>query len=288
MKKLSSEQAKIEINRYYKEKGYRTNLADWEILKKYRNFNGILCRDFINEKASKKGILLENTDLGTISILEDEDFKYFLEAEQSKPKFFFSPAINNKGLVFILTPIYLEVSFEDAEKWINKQFNELFEKKFTIFKGEKTKFFEVSFTDLEFSEVIPILEGNKIKYKEAINKHVELGEDYMVITPDAALIYYKFPEYINFNSEKSIHEIFAIISKKENLTEKDYSIIKLLLQKINKAEFQSVKNIALGFKKKNSEELIKIFENEEQKVKAKNLIENLIVKKEKFEQKKEI
>lgn len=91
MKKLSSEQSKIEINRYYKEKGYKTNVSDWEIIKKYRNFNGILCRDFLNEKASKKGILLENTDLGTISIIEDENFKYFLEAEQSKPKFFFLP-----------------------------------------------------------------------------------------------------------------------------------------------------------------------------------------------------
>lgn len=288
MKKLNSEQAKIEINRYYKDKGYRTSVGDWEIIKKYRNFNGILCRDFVNEKSSKKGILLENTELGTISIIEDENFKYFLEAEQSKPKFFFSPAINNKGLIFVLTPVYLEASFEDAEKWLNTKFKELFEKKFTIFKGEQTKFFEVSFIDLEFSEIIPILESNKIKYKEEINKHVELGEEYIVIPPDAALIYYKFPEYIHFNSEKSINEIFAIISKKENLTEKDYSIIKLLLQKINKAEFQSIKSIALGFKKKNSEELVKIFENEEQKVRAKNLIENIIVKKEHIEQKKEI
>lgn len=288
MKKLNSDQAKIEINRYYKDKGYKTNANDWEITKKYRNFNGILCRDFFNEKASKRGILLENTELGTISVIEDEDFKYFLEAEQSKPKFFFSPAIGNKGLVFLLTPVYLEASFADAEKWLNNQFKNLFEKTFTIFKSEHNKFFEISFTELEFSEIIPILEANKIKYKEKINEHVDFGKDYIVITPDAALIYYKFPEYIHFNSEKSINEIFAFISRKENLNEKDYSIIKLLLQKINKAEFQNVKNIALGFKKKNSEELIKIFENEEQKVRSKNLIENIIVKKDKIEQKKEI
>ncbi len=288
MKKLSSEQAKIEINRYYKEKGYKTNVSDWDIIKKYKNFNGILCRDFLNDKASKKGILLENTDLGTISVIEDENFKYFLEAEKSKPKFFFSPAISNKGLVFILTPVYLEVSFDEAEKWLTKQLNELFENKFTVFKSEKNKVFEASFLELELSEVIPLLESNKIKYKEELNKHTDLSKEYMVITPDVALIYYKFPEYIHFNSEKSINEIFAIVSRKQILTEKDYSIIKLLLQKINKAEFGSVKKIALGFKKSNTDELIKIFENEEQKVKSKNLIEDLIVKKEKIEQKKEI
>lgn len=182
----------------------------------------------------------------------------------------------------------MEVSFEEAEKWLKKQLSELFENNFTIFKSEKNKIFEASFLDLELSEVIPLLEANKIKYKEDINQHIELSKEYMVITPDAALIYYKFPEYIQFNSEKSINEIFAIVSRKQNLTEKDYSIVKLLLQKINKEEFGSVKKIALGFKKNNSEELIKIFENEEQKVKSKNLIENLIVKKEKIEQKKEI
>ncbi len=283
MKKLNTEESTIYIVNYFKDLGYRTEKEDWTVKKKYKNLNGILCRDFYNEKTKKKAILLENTEVGSRTVIEDENYDYFYKVLKDKPIFYFTPAISNDGLVFVFQIVNSDTEVEQVQEILEKKLSKLFEKKnYLIFEDNKDdqSNFVVSITGMDLGLIVSTFESNQIKYSEILEKKIDDDNfNYRGITPDAAWVYYKFPEYILFNQEKSINEIFALVSKKDELVEKDLSIIKVLLKKITPQEFSGVKKIALSFKKKNSDNLIKIFEDEESRIRAKSLIEDLVLRK---------
>ncbi len=277
MRKLNTELANNYMLNYLREKDYvDLTLDDLVVTKKYKNFNSMLCRDFYVEKIKRSFILVENLDVSNIFIIENATFELFLKILRQKTLWVFVPLITNDGLVFVFKEKTEENNItteEEKEKLLNFILNKIFGKKYFFIKDEN--FLKVGFLELDLTEIVSLLEKHSIKYDKDLSEEIEKNKKGTPITPDIALIYYRFPEYYSFTQEQAINEIFSIISKKKNLSEKEFSGIKILLRKVNKHEFPGVKKIALSFKKDNPQELIDIFEHEELKIKSKSVIEEL-------------
>ncbi len=277
MRKLTTELAQSYMLNYLKEKDFDDlTLDDLVVTKKYKNFNSMLCRDFSVAKIKKNYILVENLESSNIFVIENENYELFLKILKQKPLWGFAPLITNDGLVFAFkekTQQSVDSSKEETEKILNIVLNRIFGRKYFFIKDES--FLIVGFLEFDLTDVVALLEKNSIKYDEKLSEELDRDKKVTPITPDIALIYYRFPEYYSFTQEQAIDEIFAIISKKKDLTEKELSGIKVLLKKVNKYEFPGVKKIALSFKRQNPKELIEIFELEELKIKSKSVIEEL-------------
>lgn len=280
--KISTEEAKIFVCDYYNLKGVGGEPNDWKLTKKYRNFKGVTCRDFKNEKNRVRAIVVAEVNSGesapALKVIENEDYEFFLKIVKDLPLFYYVPVICNDGLMFI---------FESANHFEQlgkpsphpEQHQLLLKKKLlSIFKEED--FFAVthnlrfSFPNMEIEDIVRKLERAKVTFNPKLFDFLD-ERVYQPIMPDVDLASYLFPQDENLTNEEAIEIIFSMISQNENFTNEDYARVKFLLKKVREEEFATVRKIGLGFKKKLDKKLISIFDLEANRKKAQKLVKNI-------------
>ena len=281
--KVSTEEALKFVSDYYTKKGINNNPNDWELTKKYKNFMGVVCRDFINKKERIRAIVTVTTknDKQELNVIENENYEYFLNMLINKPVFYYVPAISNYGLVFIFESAgyfdhneELSPHSEQHRPLLKKVFNKLFNN--DVFSLDVGLMF--AFPNTEMDDVIRKLEKNKFQFNPKMIELLDQSKFHPVI-PEISLIKYNFPKDETINQEDAINIIFSIISQKEQYSEEDYARIKYLLKKVKFDEFPIVKKIALSFHKNIDPKLSSIFEFEENKKKAQKIVKDIWLKK---------
>jgi uncharacterized protein YktA (UPF0223 family) len=275
--KINTKEAIEYISSWYTKKGYEQSLGDWELTKKYKNFKGETCRDVSNHKNRIRCVLV-NAENGDISIIEGENYEYFLKLVIDKPMFYYIPTVSNDGLVFVFEGASYFDRFNSFA--ISQQQNKIILKKKLLKFFREQDIFEVSdqmnfaFPNEEMDNVVRKLEKNQITFNKKLATCLNL-EKYQPIIIDVGLSSYRFPLDEDLNQEESINIIFSLMSRPKSLTEEDIARIKLLLKKIKSDEYNIVKKIALGFKRNVEQKVIDMFEAEENRKKAQQLVKNV-------------
>lgn len=283
--RLSTEEAQNFVCDYYNLKGISSEPSDWELTKKYRNFKGVTCRDFLNSKSRIRAIVFYELSLdnnAVLKLIENENYEFFLKLVAGLPLFYYVPVICNEGLIFI----FESANHFEQQKRLSEhpeQHNWLLKKNLlTVFKKEDV--FEInntlrfSFPNLEIEEVVRRLERNKIAFNPKLFTFLD-GNRYQPIMPDIALAKFLFPQDENLNPEDAIGVVFAMISQKEDFSQEDYARIKSLLKKVREDDFQTVKKIALGFRKKPDVRLSSLFDMESNRKKAQKIVREIWIEK---------
>ncbi len=279
--KINTKEAIQYTSDWYLKKGCEQSSSDWELTKKYKNFKGDTCRDISNHKNRLRCIVV-NSESGDISLIEGENYEYFLKLVIDMPMFYYIPTVCNDGLVFVFEGASYFDRFNGFSE--NHQQNKIILKKklFKVFREQDV--FEVSeqmhfaFPNEEMDNVVRKLEKNQITFNEKLAPHLN-SEIYQPIIIDVVLSSYRFPLDESLNQEESINIIFSLMSRPKGLSEEDAARIKLLLKKIKSDEYGTVKKIALGFKRNLDQKIIDIFEAEENRKKAQQLVKNVWLKK---------
>jgi hypothetical protein len=284
--KISTEEAKDFVCKYYATKGVPNDLDDWTLTKKYRNFKGITCRDFSNIKNRIRAIVLAEPVSGDVNlelkVIENENFEYFLKLMTDLPLFYYVPVICNDGLVFI----FESANHFEQQKRLSpypEQHHMLLRKKLlTLFREEDiftiNNNLRFSFPNIEMDEVVRRLERNKLAFN---SKLFPLLDDrlYQPIIPDIKTASYLFPNDEKLSQDEAIEVIFSMISQKEEFTDEDYARIKMLLKKVKDEEFPTVKKIALGFKRKPDKTLLSLFDVESNRKKSEKIVQEIWLEK---------
>ncbi|NCQ51800.1 hypothetical protein GW796_07895 [archaeon] len=278
MNKIKTAETLDFLSSHYNKKGIHNSIEDWELTKKYKNYKGITCRDFSNLRMRVRAIVLIENDEKSLTIIENQNYEYFLKNLMNIPVFYYVPTICNDGLVFV---------FELANKF--NKFNQLYgldehsrillkKKLLTLFSEDDifslNQGLMFAFPNTEMDEVIRKLERNQITYNDKLFDLLD-KDIYQPILPDIALASYRFPNDENLNQEEAIDIIFSMVSKKSLFTNEDYARIKLLLKKIKHDEFPTVKKIALSFASGKDKKLIYIFDSEVNRKKAQELVRKI-------------
>jgi len=278
MNKIKTAETLDFLSSHYNKKGIHNSIEDWELTKKYKNYKGITCRDFSNLRMRVRAIVLIENDEKSLTIIENQNYEYFLKNLMNIPVFYYVPTICNDGLVFV---------FELANKF--NKFNQLYgldehsrillkKKLLTLFSEDDifslNQGLMFAFPNTEMYEFIRKLERNQITYNDKLFDLLD-KDIYQPILPDIALASYRFPNDENLNQEEAIDIIFSMVSKKSLFTNEDYARIKLLLKKIKHDEFPTVKKIALSFASGKDKKLIYIFDSEVNRKKAQELVRKI-------------
>ncbi len=263
------------ISEYYHKKEVLNNEEDWLSLKKYRNFKGETCWDVLNEAARKKAIVISPNNDGEFYVIENEDFNHFVKMAGSMPVFYYVPTISNDGLVFIFESTQ---HFNRHKSLSNnpKQHYELLKKKLSSVFGEKNLLqwegkLQFAFANVELQDVIRKLEKNQMKFNSYLADFLDQNQ-FQVIIPDPALLNYSFPDDQKLSSDDAINVIFETLSSNKDISDKDLARIKILLKKVKVSEFETVKKIALGFRGKKEHRIKALFDAEENRKKAQEVV----------------
>ncbi len=277
---------------YLKSKGSIKLLdkSQWEMLKKYRNYLGFVCRDFYNKEHDKKMLVIErryeNSENGDFYIIPDENFLYFINNQSMKPLYYYAPFLSNKGLTFKFA---LQSQLEQglvtlgSEAVSQKLFLKLYdifvknapkenginqEKKVT-FLVEDEMFF---ITNYNTNDIIETLELNNIKFNEKIFDLYYNGF-YDKLYPDILDIKYQFPEDVTKNSEETLNTVFVVASKgkfnEENLTR-----LRKLLRKLSLDDLRVARKIAMDLNIKEINKIKEVFQMEIKRRKVNNFVFN--------------
>lgn len=280
--KISTEEAKNFVCKHYTLKGVSSELDDWVLTKKYRNFKGITCRDFSNTKNRVRAIVIAEIIPGDINlelkVIENENFEYFLKLMTDLPLFYYVPVICNDGLIFI----FESANHFEQQKRLSiypEQHRLLLKKKLlTIFKEEDiftiNNNLRFSFPNIEMDETVRRLERNKITFNSKLFAFLD-DRLYQPIMPDIKTASYLFPQDDKLDQDQAIEVIFSMISQKEEFSDEDYARIKMLLKKVKEEEFPTVKKIALGFKRKPDKTLLSLFDVESNRKKSQKIVQNI-------------
>lgn len=283
-KKISTEEAQKFISDYYSQKGIENNVDDWELTRKYKNFKGITCRDFINRAKRIRAIVTvtikeHEQEMG---VIENENYEYFLKMVTDSPVFYYVPAICNDGLVYIFESASQFNQTEELSTYPGQHLLLIKKALGKLFKEEEVFSFDAglifAFPNIEMDDVIRKLEKNRIKFNPKMLELLE-QDKFQSVIPDVALAKYRFPNDEIINQEDAITIIFTIISQKEEYTEEDYARIRFLLRKVKFDEFSTVKKIALSFQKNVDPKLVSIFEFEANRKKAQKIVKDIWLKK---------
>lgn len=281
--KISTEDAKNFVCDYYRLKGISSEPDDWELTKKYRNFKGVICRDFANAKNRVRAVVVAEEESqefqqSPLKVIENENYEYFLKMVTNMPLFYYVPTICNDGLIFIFESAshfeqrgQLSPHPEQHHLLLKKKLATLFREEDMFALGNNLRF---SFPDMEMEEVVRRLERNRLSFNSKIFACLD-NRIYQPIMPDIAMASYFFPQDDKLDHDQAIETIFSIISKKEILSEEDYARIKSLLKKVSNEEFGTVKKIALGFKKNLDQRLFSIFDVESNRKKSQRIVKDI-------------
>lgn len=276
--KISTKDVTRFICDYYHRRGFVNHEEDWELIKKYKNFKGETCRDLVNNEIRVKVIVVVNISEEKFTVIENEDFSYFLKLLAKMPVFYYIPAINNDGLIFI----FESASYFEQHKKFSKhpeQYHNLLRKKLLTLYNESDLLewnnkLQFAFPNANIDDVVRKLERNQMTLNPRLADL--LNEDtHQAIIPDIAFAKYRFPQDDNLTSEDSIEIIFGIMSSCRDIDNEELARLRLLLKKVRVKDYPTVKKIALGFKKKKEQRIVAIFDAEENRKKADELVNKI-------------
>lgn len=279
MRKIDTDECQLFLAAHYAQQHIDTELEDWELKRKYKNFHGFTCRDFYNEQESIQAIVITEVHGSEtfLTIMEDASYKVFLDEMAKKPLFYYVPVISNDGLVFFFekTMRFDATGILDPKGYKQKPY--LLQKLKTIFKpGEVSTLgveMLVAFPKHKTEEVLRLLENNNLSFNPKLFDLINTSL-YQPFMPDISLVIYDFPEDKKLNAEESIKLIFTITSKKGDLTNEEYARIRKLLHKVRLEEFENIESIIFGFRE-GDEKLYSLVENEKNRKKNKLLWKKL-------------
>lgn len=240
---MNTEDCQIFLQNYYNEKHIITELHWWKLQKKYKNFDNIACRDFVCIEKQLKVIMILTDE---ISVIENENFEFFLNNRIKESNFCFVPfVVGNKVAYYFAKKEfknYDSIVF-NAPDWENLQ-----KSLRMIFKIDDISFIDkemiVYFPTIYNDEVIKRLKSNSFELNERmikifVQKKYELYED-IKISGNNELSY--------VNSEESINKLFKIYSENVKVDSIDYEIIKNLLKNVAMKDLEFVGEMLNEFK----------------------------------------
>lgn len=276
MSKITTNDCQIFLSSYYADKREDTKSEKWELMKKYKNFHGYTCRDFFYEELNIKVIVVLNKHTNTLSIIEDQDFSFFLNELVQKPLFYYVPVITKFGVsfYFIKTVIYdatekLDIENNKQKVYLEKRLQKTFKDSEFIINDNLIVIF-----NKEFEETIRMLEGLSLHYNDDLYDLLD-KDSFVPIEIDLSLILDSFPEHSKLNTEESISLIFNLVSTNKELNDSIYCQIKGLLSNIPLEELYSLENIINSFRVKEDKKLENIITFVMNKKKNKEIIEEL-------------
>jgi hypothetical protein len=277
MSKISTNDCQIFLSSYYKSKKIDTKLEKWELIKKYKNFQGYTCRDFYYKEANIKAIVVLNKKTNTLSIIEDQDYSYFLDEMVKNPLFYYVPVITKYGLSFYFVKTVIFDITEKLDNENNKQKIYLEKRLQKAFKESEYIIYNnlITIFNKDFEETIRNLENINFHYNDELYDFLDI-QNFIPVEIDLSLILNSFPEYQKLNTEESISLIFNLVSTNKELNDNIYCQIKSLLNNISLEELYSLENIINGFKIKEDKKLSKIITFVINKKKNQKFIDSII------------
>lgn len=259
MSKITTNDCQIFLSSYYGDKRIDTKSEKWELVKKYKNFHGYTCRDFFYEESNIKAIVILNKHTNTLSIIEDQDYSYFLNEMVQKPLFYYVPGITKYGLSFYFVKTVIFDATEKLDTENNKQKVYLEKRLQKVFKDNEYIINDnlITIFNKDFEETIRILEGLSLHYNDDLYDLLDV-ESFVPVEIDLSLILSSFPEHQKLNTEESISLIFNLVSTNKDLDDNIYCQIKSLLSNIPLEELYSLENIINGFRIKEDKKLASI------------------------------
>lgn len=280
MAKITTNDCQIYLSSHYGEKRIDTKSEKWELVKKYKNFHGYTCRDFFYQEENLKAIVILNKQNNSLSILEDQDYSYFLNEMVQKPLFYYVPVMTQYGVsfYFVKTVIFdatekLDPENEKQKTYLQKRLLKYFKENEFIIKENLVTIFKQDFED-----VIRELEKIGIHYNDDLYDLLS-KDDFIPIKIDLSLILTDFPDFKKLNTEDSISMIFNLVSTNKILDDNAYCQIKCLLENIPLDELLSLENIINGFRVKEDKKLSELIKFIMNKKKNKNIVLEILENK---------
>ena len=276
MSKITTNDCQIFLSSYYGDKRVDTKSEKWELMKKYKNFHGYTCRDFFYEESNIKAIVVLNKHTNTLSIIEDQDFSFFLNEMVQKPLFYYVPTITKYGVSFYFIKTVIFDATEKLDNENNKQKVYLEKRLQKVFKDNEFIINDnlVTIFDKDFEETIRLLESLSLHYNDDLYDLLD-KENFVPIEIDLSLILDYFPEHAKLNTEESISLIFNLVSTNKELNDSIYCQIKSLLSNIPLEELYSLENIINGFRVKEDKKLANIITFVMNKKRNQEMIESI-------------
>lgn len=245
--RITTEEAQIFLTEYYKRYDISSEPDDWELLKKYKNFKALTCRDFVlvspNLSSTVKCIVVFDNRTSSIQVVENESYEYFVKQAANAPVFYYTPVICNDGLVFYFETVAQIDKFgkpaQDNTQYkgmlLNK-LNSLFGSK-NVYSLSSGLFFSFPLSEMDY--VISVLEKNYCKFNVELSTFLDT-EVFQPVFPDVDIASHHFPEDLSKTPEEIIDLFLFICCNTENWNSREYSHIKQLVKSIkDTAEFQA-------------------------------------------------
>lgn len=277
MSKITTNDCQIFLSSYYGEKRIDTKSENWELIKKYKNFHGYTCRDFVNQENNLKAIVILNKHTNSLSIIEDQDYSYFLNEMVQKPLFYYVPVITKHGLSFYFVKTVIFDATEKLDTENNKQKVYLEKRLQKTFKENEYIIYDnlITIFNKDFEETIRTLESLSIHYNDDLFDLLD-KETFIPVKIDLSLVLSSFPEHKKLNTEESISLIFNLVSTNKELDDNIYCQIKSLLSNIPLEELYSLENIINGFRIKEDKKLASIITFVMNKKKNQKLVDSIV------------
>lgn len=255
---MSTQDCQTFLSSHYKGMNFDTNPTEWKLQKKYKNFHGFTCRDFIHPPLGLKAIVIMNGSQNKFSVMENANYEFFVKNRSKKTLFYYVPAISNDGLVyFFVRKSLLDANFALPE-FVQKDKDGLHKTLKALFSSQEIVYLPmpmvVGFPKIDVDEVIKKLETSQFVFNPKIFSLMDETK-FQPFYPDLSLAVYNFPEDDKLNQEDAIEVLFKICSQRQPLIVEDYARVRNLLKKVSVDEILSVGNIMNGFRLPSDEKL---------------------------------
>lgn len=248
--RITTEEAQIFLTEYYKRHDINSVTDDWVLVRKYKNFKGLTCRDFTlkSQEIEIKCIVVFDTRNSVIQVIEDESYDFFVKQAANAPVFYYAPAICNEGLIFYFEAVAQIDKFGIPSTDIGR-YKEMLNNKLLGIFGSKNVFslssgLYFSFPNTDIDQVIAILEKNLCKFNMELFSFMD-SDYFQPVLPDVDIATHRFPEDIHKNQEEIIHLFLEITNTTKEWSSKEYAHVKSLLKAIkSRDELIAVLNIA--------------------------------------------
>lgn len=236
MTNITTLDCQIYLSSYYADKRIDTKSEDWELIDKYKNYTGETCRDFFNTNLNIKAIVILNKKSNEMSIIENANYKYFLDMLKDKAILYYVPIITEYGISYYFNKVTKEDDLDiNKIEYISKKFDKIFKE--YINTHPNTKIF-----NKDYEKIVKSLEENNIRYNEDLYEKINF-------------------KHIRYN--KNIHQIKNIYNVK-NLSEKELmnNILNLIIsKKIDDVTIGNIQSILKRLNNQQIESLENIIEN---------------------------